>query len=89
MENKQTALEYYIYQIFALNQALEYKEIDILEFQKLQYHVTRIAKEMEKEQIREAHFTASGCNSFDMPIDRIDSAYKAAEQYYNETYKTD
>lgn len=46
------------------------------------------AKAMEKEQIREAHFTSSGCNSFDMPTDRINSAYKAAEQYYTETYES-
>jgi len=47
------------------------------------------AKQIEKEQIVEAHFTSSGCNSFDMPTDRINNAYKAAQQYYNETFKSE
>jgi hypothetical protein len=42
---------------------------------------------MEKEQIIEAHFTSSGCNSFDIEESRVNSAYKAAQEYYNETYK--
>jgi hypothetical protein len=48
-----------------------------------------IAKAMGKEQIREAHFTGSGYNSFDMPTNKINSAYKDAEQYYNQTFKKD
>lgn len=47
------------------------------------------AKAMEKEQIIESHFTSSGCNSFDMRTDRINSAYKAAQEYYTETYEQD
>ena len=47
------------------------------------------AKAMEKEQIIEAHFTSSGCNSFDMPTDRINSAYKAAQEHYNYTFKSE
>lgn len=45
------------------------------------------AKEMEKEQIINAHFTSSGCNSFDVATDRVNSAYKAAQIYYQETYE--
>jgi hypothetical protein len=45
------------------------------------------AKEMEKEQIIDAHFTSSGCNSFDVETDRVNSAYKAAQIYYQETYE--
>jgi hypothetical protein len=41
---------------------------------------------MEKEQIKEAHFTASGYNTFDMPEDKINSAYNEAQEYYNKTY---
>jgi len=44
------------------------------------------AKKMEKDQIIVAHFTSSGCNSFDIEESRVNSAYKAAQQYYNETY---
>jgi len=51
-------------------------------------NVIQLAKGIEKEQIIEAHFTSSGCNSFDMPTDRINSAYKAAQEYYTETYES-
>ena len=44
-------------------------------------NIIQQAKGMEKEQIIEAHFTSSGCNSFDMPTDRVNSAYKAAQSH--------
>jgi hypothetical protein len=44
------------------------------------------AKQMEREQIVDAHFTGSGCNLFDLPEYRINSAYKAAQQYYGEKF---
>jgi hypothetical protein len=47
------------------------------------------AKAMERDQIIDAHFTSSGCNSFDVATDRVNSAYKAAEQYYTYTYEQD
>jgi hypothetical protein len=74
---KQTAVEWFEDQV-GHNSLMALKEFNEI-FEK--------AKEMEREQIRDAHFTSTGCNSFDMPTDRINSAYKAAEQYYNETYK--
>ena len=52
-------------------------------------NIIQQAKGMEKEQIIEAHFTSSGCNSFDMPTDRVNSAYKAAQEYYNYTFKSE
>jgi hypothetical protein len=52
------------------------------------YNILEQAKAMEKEQIKESHFTASGCNSFDIPDDRINSAYKAAQQYYKDIYES-
>ena len=52
-------------------------------------NIIQLAKAMEKEQIIEAHFTSSGCNSFDMPTDRINSAYKAAQEHYNYTFKSE
>jgi hypothetical protein len=45
------------------------------------------AKAMERDQIIDAHFTSSGCNSFDVATDRVNSAYKAAQIYYQETYE--
>ncbi len=81
---KQTAVEWLMYQMLACSIHTETEEMYI----KLPKDAFKQAKAMEKEQIREAHFTSSGCNSFDMPTDRINSAYKAAEQYYNETYES-
>ena len=46
----------------------------------------QIAKHMEQEQIRDAYFTASGYNTFDMPEEKINSAYNAAQEYYKKTY---
>jgi hypothetical protein len=74
---KQTAVEWFEDQV-GHNSLMALKEFN---------EIFEQAKAMEKEQIRDAHFTSTGCNSFDMPTDRINSAYKAAEQYYNETYK--
>jgi hypothetical protein len=48
--------------------------------------IWQIAKGMEEEQITDAHFTGSGCNSFDVPEYKINSAYKAAHQYYGEKF---
>jgi hypothetical protein len=45
------------------------------------------AKAMERDQIIDAHFTSSGCNSFDVATDRVNSAYKAAQIYYQENYE--
>lgn len=56
--------------------------------QSMKEDIIKQAKGIEKEQIIEAHFTSSGCNSFDMPTDRINSAYKAAQEYYTETYES-
>jgi hypothetical protein len=51
------------------------------------YEVMEQAKAMERDQIMEAHFTSSGCNSFDVATDRVNSAYKAAQIYYQENYE--
>ena len=77
---KQTAVDWLVEKL--KSQGLLIGEIDNLV-------AVKQAKEMEKEQIIEAHFTSSGCNSFDMPTDRINSAYKAAQEYYNETFKSE
>ena len=55
----------------------------------LEYQISEIvtkAMAMEREQIVDAHFTGSGCNLFDLPEYRINSAYKAAQQYYGEKF---
>lgn len=46
----------------------------------------QIAKGMEEDQILWAHFSASGCNSFDIEEEKINTAYNAAKQYYDEKF---
>mgnify|MGYP007049640931 CR=1 FL=1 len=72
METKQTAVEYL--QRVYFKTGMLYRT----DFEK--------AKQMEREQIVDAHFTGSGCNLFDLPEYRINSAYKAAHQYYGEKF---
>ena len=79
---KQTAVEWLEEQLIQKSRALKI----MLNAHK---EIVEQAKEMEKEQIIEAHFTSLGCNSFDMPTDRINSAYKAAQEYYNYTFKSE
>ena len=87
MEKKISAVEWYENRIFILQIQLENKEISLGEYAVTRVELFKQAKAMEKEQIIEAHFTSSGCNSFDVATDRVNSAYKAAQIYYQETYE--
>ncbi len=78
METKQTAVQW-LYD--ELSQCMHREEVcDLV------YKLEQKAKQMEREQIEDAHFTGSGCNLFDLPEYRINSAYKAAQQYYGEKF---
>jgi hypothetical protein len=72
MDKKQTALDYYSKQIGKLTADLVTNRITGKQFVMLEIKLHSEAKEMEKEQIMEAHYAPKyGCFS---------------EQYYNETY---
>jgi hypothetical protein len=54
--------------------------------------ILKEAKYLEAEQIREAHFTGSGHNSFkelNLRAKEVSNSYEKARDYYNETYLKD
>jgi hypothetical protein len=73
MENKQTAVEWLVEQIDGLDTGISYHHFK----EKVEQ-----AKEMEKEQIINAHLIGL-ITSMEM------EATKQAEQYYNETFKSE
>jgi hypothetical protein len=70
MENKQTAVEWLVEKIQQGNPSFKFDAL------------IRQAKEMEKEQIKDAHLLGL-IHSLEM------EATKQAEQYYNENYKSE
>ena len=83
MENKQTAAEWLINQLeqkgnASVNASIGRMQISIKEEEYID--IIQKAKQMEKEQIKDAHLIGL-ITSMEM------EATKQAEQYYNETYK--
>jgi len=79
--SRQTAVEWYEKEINFLIEKYEAKEISKREFITMKHNLFYNAKEMEKEQIIEAHL--HGMDSIP-----VDPNYKGdAENYYNEIYK--
>jgi hypothetical protein len=72
---KQTAVEWFSDNVWKLKSKLENKEITLNKFCSLYFELYEQAKEMEKEQIIEAH----GVKQYHKTVN--------GEQYYNETYK--
>jgi hypothetical protein len=73
--SKQTAVEWYEKEINSLIEKYEAKEFLKREFITMKHNLFYDAKEMEKEQIIEAH----GAKQYHKTV--------SGEQYYNETYK--
>jgi hypothetical protein len=80
--SKQTALDLYEKEINSLIEKYEEKEISKREFITMKHNLFYNAKEMEKEQIMEAHG-----DERDYFSDSGNFITITAEQYYNETYK--
>ena len=81
---KQTAVKWLANELLHLDHEFDMKLIDKNEYQTRRKQVTKQAKEMEKEQIIQARTTAPIIPTIDM-IDYV----KEAEQYYNETFKSE
>lgn len=77
MENKLTALEFYMHEHSIL--AEQSNNLSIGELLKRSKEIENQSKEMEKEQIIEAHI-----KGHDAPSSTL--KHYDAEQYYNETY---
>jgi hypothetical protein len=79
---KQTAVQWFASKVMTLN--ISPKEMhDFLEW-------FEEAKLLEQEQIREAHFTGSGNNSFEalsIKEKDVSDSYENARRYYKETYE--
>ena len=82
MEKKQTAVELYNIKVIELMSQREQGNIDVLEFRNRLDLFLEQAKEMEKEQILDAHI--KGHNAPSSTLKHYD-----AEQYYNETFKSE
>lgn len=89
MKDKQTAIEWAEDKLSDLNSAVVNGEIAPKEYHEIRVNIWKKAKEMEKEQIKDAYLESSKqtCWSYgeDPPSD--DNVY--AEEYYNETYAHD
>jgi hypothetical protein len=75
MGNKITAVEWLILALQDQNLLIKYP-----------IKMIRKAKLLEEEQIRDAHFAGSGCDTFDAPEDKCDTAYDLAGKYFNRFY---
>jgi hypothetical protein len=83
MEKKQTAVEWFIEQLDKLEYEYDVEGISILEFDKRKIEIENQARQMEKEQIIEAH----GVKTFQGCKQGVDFwTQKGGEQYYKETY---
>ena len=76
--NKQTAVEWYEQEINLLIEKYQSNEISQREFITMKHNLFYQAKEMEKQQIKDAWEDAEGYNDL--------TNKNLAEQYYNETY---
>lgn len=79
---KQTAVQWFALKVMHLK--MNPKEV----FDFLNWYEE--ALEMEQEQIREAHFTGSGNNSFEalsLKEKDVSDSYENARQYYKKTYE--
>jgi hypothetical protein len=74
---EQTAVEWFSIKTWRLKIHLENKEITVGEYANTYFELYQQAKEMEKEQIIDAYKS-----------DRYPCSDEDAQQYYNETYKT-
>jgi hypothetical protein len=72
---KQTAVEWYNIRVIELMSQREQGNIDVLEFRNRLDLLLEQAKEMEKEQIMEAHKWGG-------------MELESSEQYYNQTFKS-
>lgn len=81
MENKQTAVEWLVVQLLIYGDKAFNKEISLGEYHIKKEELIEQAKEMEKEQIKNAFWNGdnSDCTS-------EQNSFEFAEQYYNETY---
>jgi hypothetical protein len=81
---KQTAVEWFSDNVWKLKSQLENKEITLFQFCSAYFKRYEQAKEMEKEQIMEAHG-----DERDYLSDSGSFITISAEEYYNKTYKKD
>jgi hypothetical protein len=77
---KQTAVDWYEKEINSLFEKYDAKQISRADFLIMKHNIFYPAKEMEKEQIINAH----GLKYYDITEEVING-----EQYYNETYKNE
>jgi len=76
--SKQTAVDWHIEQLDKLEYEYDVEGITILEFDKRKIEIENQAKQMEKEQIKDAHEIGY--------INGGNHKSVNGEQYYNETY---
>jgi hypothetical protein len=84
VEKQLTAVEWYCEKSVILSEDLRTGKIDFIKWFKEQADILKQAKEMEKQHIVEAHLKGQRED-----IDFINEAKKEAEQYYNETFKSE
>ncbi len=85
METKISAVEWYENRIFILQIQLEKKEISLGEYAVKRVELFKQAKAMEKEQIMNAHIDGSN-EGLRFTGSKL---IKTAEQYYNQTFKSE
>jgi len=83
MENKQTAVEWIEDELSKLNSAVVNTEITPEEYHTQRVGLWEKAKQMEKEQIKEAYVDGCVGEMYEL------SATYTAEEYYNKTYAND
>ena len=81
MEKKQTAVEWFIEQLDKLEYEYDVEGISILEFDKRKIEIENQARQMEKEQMKEAALDNVTTNEKLRKIFEIQF-----EDFYNETY---
>jgi len=88
METKISAVEWYENRIFILQIQLEKKEISLGEYSVTRVELFKQAKAMEKEQIIQA-ITKTIIGSNVIYGNEYPEVIYTAEQYYNETFKSE
>jgi hypothetical protein len=83
---KKTAVEWMANELLYLDNEYDMKFIDKNEYQIRRKQIIEQAKEMEKEQIKEAYL--SGADHV-MDVKYNPSSFFDGEQYYNETFKSE
>ena len=78
MKNKQTAVQWYFEKQTELDNSFDEQEVDILEYIERKKEIQDQAKQMEREQIEDAHEIGY--------INGGNHKSVNGEQYYNETY---